>query len=138
MRYSIKLCLLLLWIGFSCKAQEIKLTSVEFAGIEKSKVNYLKKLVSQKSGDIFNQAKVDNDLIVLIREPAVSHAFTILDTLTPGQYRLTYHLEENKTLIPAVDLWQGVNKTFAYHLGVTEYNFLGKGYILGGFYRKII
>ena len=72
-----------------------------------------------------------NDLIVLLREPAVSHAYISLDSLVGGGLRLNYHIEENKTLIPAVDLWQTVNGAFAYHLGITDYNFTGKGVYCG-------
>ena len=134
MRYSIKLFLLLLcWQGI---AQEKTLEHIDFNGLEKSKPQYLKRLLMQKIGQAYDSIKVKNDLIVLLREPAVSHAFTSIDTLSSDRIKLTYHIEENKTLIPAVDLWQTVNNAFAYHLGLTDYNFAGRGYTIGAFYRQ--
>ncbi len=79
---------------------------------------------------------MQEDLLVLQREPAVSHAYHSLDSLANGNLLLRFHIEENSTLIPAVDLWQTVNNSFAYHLGVTDYNFSGRGYTVGGFYRQ--
>ena len=134
MRYSIKLFLLLLcWQGI---VQEQTQVHIDFNGLKKSKPQYLKRLLTQKKGQAYDSIKVKNDLIVLLREPAVSHAYTTLDTLSEGRYRLSYHIEENKTLIPAVDLWQTVNSAFAYHLGLTDYNFTGRGYTVGGFFRQ--
>ena len=134
MRYSIKFLFLLLlcWRGF---AQEKQLIHNDFKGLEKSKPQYLKRLLTQKKDQPYDSIKVQNDLIILLREPAVSHAYTTFDTLSNGSYRLNYHIEENKTLIPAVDLWQTVNNAFAYHLGLTDYNFAGRGYTLGAFFR---
>lgn len=135
MRYSIKLLFLLLfcWQGL---AQETQQTAIHFIGLEKSKPQYLKRLLTQKEDQPYDSIKVKNDLILLLREPAVSHAYISLDTLADGHYRLNYHIEENKTLIPAVDLWQTVNNAFAYHLGLTDYNFSGRGYTVGGFFRQ--
>ena len=135
MRYSIKLLILLLfcWQGL---AQERQLSDIHFKGLKKSKPQYLKRLLTQKENQPYDSIKVKNDLILLLREPAVSHAYTRLDTLADGHYRLNYHIEENKTLIPAIDLWQTVNNAFAYHLGLTDYNFIGRGYTVGGFFRQ--
>lgn len=135
MRYSIKLLFLLLfcWQGL---AQETQQTAIHFIGLEKSKPQYLKRLLTQKEDQPYDSIKVKNDLILLLREPAVSHAYISLDTLADGHYRLNYHIEENKTLIPAVDLWKTVNNAFAYHLGLTDYNFSGRGYTVGGFFRQ--
>ena len=92
--------------------------------------------MTQKKDQPYDSIKVKNDLILLLREPAVSHAYISQDTLANGHYRLNYHIEENKTLIPAVDLWQSVNNPFAYHLGLTDYNLSGRGYTVGGFFRQ--
>ena len=117
-------------------AQEKSLTQIEFKGLKKSKPRYLKDLLTQKKDQPYDSIRVKNDLIVLLREPAVSHAYASLDTLSNGHYQLSYYIEENKTLIPAVDLWQTVNNAFAYHLGITDYNFSGRSYTVGGFFRQ--
>lgn len=117
-------------------AQQPTIHSIDFAGLKKSKKSYLKKLLTQEEGKQLSKSKVANDLVLLLREPVVSHAYEMIDTLPTGQLQLTYHIEENKTLIPAVDVWQSVNRSFAFHLGLTDYNFLGRGYTIGGFYRQ--
>lgn len=136
MRYSIKLLFLFLFC-WQALAQETQQTAIHFIGLEKNKLQYLKRLLTQKKDQPYDSIKVKNDLILLLREPAVSHAYISLDTLADGHYRLNYHIEENKTLIPAVDLWQTVNNTFAYHLGLTDYNFSGRGYTVAVFFVKI-
>lgn len=120
-------------IGFT---QEARVKSIHFEGLKKSKPSYLMQLIKQQEGESYSAERVKRDLLVLLREPAVSHAYHSLDSLANGELLLRFHIEENSTLIPAVDLWQTVNNSFAYHLGVTDYNFLGKGYTLGGFYRQ--
>ena len=52
------------------------------------------------------------------------------------QAALVFHIEENFTLIPAVDLWTTVEDQFAFHLGVNDYNFLVRGYRAGFFIGK--
>ncbi len=136
MRCSIKFCFLFFFCGFWALAQEGIVQNIVFKGLQKSKENYLRKLITQTKGEAYDQVKIDNDLILLLREPAVSHAYVAVDTLASKALRLSYYIEENKTLIPAVDLWQTVGNAFAYHLGVTDYNFLGRGYTIGGFYRQ--
>lgn len=120
-------------IGFT---QEARVKSILFEGLKKSKPSYLKQLLKQQEGKPYRADIVQEDLLVLLREPAVSHAYQSLDSLANGELLLRFHIEENSTLIPAVDLWQTVNNSFAYHLGVTDYNFSGRGYTVGGFYRQ--
>lgn len=71
---------------------------------------------------------MNENLIRIIREPAVSHAYYTIDTIPDNQLKLNYHIEENKTLIPAVDVWSTLDGAVAYHIGVNDHNFLGKGY----------
>ena len=137
MGFSTRLyCFLLFCFPLFCLAQEVRVQHISFEGLKKSKATYLQKLLTQKEDHPFSSSKIDDDLILLLREPAVSHVYTTVNTLTSEQLNLIYHIEENKTLIPAVDFWQSVNNAFAYHLGLTDYNFIGKGYTVGAFYRQ--
>ena len=49
---------------------------------------------------------------------------------------MVFHIEEYFTLILAVDLCTTVEDQFAYHLGINDYNFLGRGYTAGFFSEK--
>lgn len=117
-------------------AQGYQIDTLVINGLKKSKPSYIQKLIFNKKDVVFDSISVQNDIIRLIREPAVSHAFYTLDTLKNNHLKVTYHILENKTLIPALDLWSTIDGELAYHLGVTDHNFLGRGYKLGLFYRK--
>lgn len=127
--------LLLLFLLFcaSIKAQDRLIESITFEGLKKSKEQYLKKLLSFDNNSPIDSLILAEDMIRLIREPAISHAYYSLEE---NGKRLIIHVEENKTLIPAVDLWQTLENQLGYHLGVTDHNFIGKGYTVGAFYRR--
>ena len=119
-------------------AQEQKVNNVRFDGTNKTKVTYLEKLLTITSGQVFDQAQLEEDVLRIIREPAVSHAYYSTTMKASGTVDITLHIEENKTLIPAVNVWPTLDQNLAFHLGLNDYNFLGRGYTLGGFYRKNI
>ena len=49
-----------------------------------------------------------------------------------------YNIEENFTLIPYANIYTTNDDEFAYRLGLSEFNFLGRNMIFGGFYQKDI
>lgn len=104
MQYLTKYRLLLLLIPQLIIGQGLTVERIHLQGLKKSKEAYLKKLLAQKSKAIFLEENIANDLVLLQREPAVSHARVEIDTLSTGHLELTYHIEENKTFIPAIDL----------------------------------
>ena len=117
-------------------SQTITINTISIEGNKKSKVSYLQKLISTKNTHTLDSLKIKDDITRLIREPAVSHAYFTIEKLANNKNQLIYHIEENKTLIPAVDIWTTIDDKGAYHFGVNEYNFLGRGYLVGLFYRK--
>ena len=66
----------------------------------------------------------------------MSHATYEIIQIDEKEAELVFHIEENFTLIPAVDLWTRVEDQFAYHLGINDYNFLGRGYTAVFFLQK--
>jgi hypothetical protein len=133
-----KSLLLLFFIStFLSRSQQENVNSIEILGLEKSKKNYIQKLILSQKNTALDSTKVEEDLIRLIREPSISHAYFTWDTLN-NKNQLIYHIEENKTLIPAIDIWSTLNQQVAFHLGINEHNFLGRGYLTGVFYRKNI
>lgn len=129
-------CFLML-IFFGAWSQNTSIHTVEIKGLKKSKKGYIEKLILSKANQVLDSNKVKEDIIRLIREPAVSHAYFTVETLD-DKNRVVFHIEENKTLIPALDLWTTIDSELAYHIGLNEYNFLGRGYLIGAFYRKNI
>ncbi len=130
------LTIFLVLLSITINAQEKGIESITFSGVKKSKESYLKKLLSFAENSALDSLTLADDMIRLIREPAISHAYYSIANSTNEKVQLTIHVEENKTLIPAVDLWQTLENQLGYHLGITDHNFLGKGYTIGGFYRQ--
>lgn len=119
-------------------AQVERVNSINFEGTDKTKVAYLESLLTTKHGQVFNETQLKEDILRIIREPAVSFAHYSRSSETAGKIDIIIYVEENKTLIPAVNVWSTLDQNIAFHLGVNDYNFLGQGYTLGGFYRKNI
>jgi outer membrane protein insertion porin family len=118
--------------------QTLVLDSLGIEGLKKTKEIYLRKLIQTEVGKPLDSLKMTEDITRIIREPAVSHAYYTVVFTTENHCRVLYSIEENKTLIPSVDLWSTLDKQFAFHLGVSEYNAFGRGYTTSGFYRRNI
>ena len=132
--------LLLCLFGWMLSAQDTApiIGEIKVDGLKKSKRSFIDILIHSKVGKAIDSSLVQADILRLIREPAVSHATYEIIQVDEKQAALVFHIEENFTLIPAVDLWTTVEDQFAFHLGVNDYNFLGRGYTAGFFYRKNI
>ena len=59
-------------------------------------------------------------------------------SLENNTYKVEYTIEESFTIIPYFNVYTSNNEEVAYRIGISEYNFLGYGMILGGFYQKDI
>ena len=94
----------LIFFSTNLIGQEKKIDSFAIYGLKKSKLSYIKKLIFYTPNQPLDTIKVNENLIRIIREPAVSHAYYTIDTIPDNQLKLNYHIEENKTLIPAVDV----------------------------------
>ena len=91
-----------------------------------------------QAGDALDSLQLKEAILRIIREPAVSHANYHKSSSASETVDITLFIEENKTLIPAVDVWTTLDQKVAFHLGVNDYNFLGQGISLGAFYRENI
>ena len=78
-------------------AQGYQIDTLVINGLKKSKPSYIQKLIFNKKDVVFDSISVQNDIIRLIREPAVSHAFYTLDTLKkqPSQGDLSHFRKQN-------------------------------------------
>ena len=132
--------LLFCLFGWMLSAQDTApiLSEIKVEGLKKSERSFIDILIHSKAGKAIDSSLVQADIVRLIREPAVSHATYEIIHIDEKQAVLVFHIEENFTLIPAIDLWTTVEDQFAFHLGVNDYNFLGRGYTAGFFYRKNI
>ena len=135
---STRLAVILCFCGSFLLAQNPSVNRISFEGNKKTRTAYLKKLLTLQTGYALDSLQLKEDILRILREPAVSHAYYKKSSSTSGTVDITLFIEENKTLIPAVDVWTNLDQKVAFHLGVNDFNFLGQGLSLGTFYRKNI
>ncbi len=114
------------------------LKEIHINGLSKSKRTFIDKLVNSKLDTPIDSVQIQADVLRLIRQPAISHATFNIQEINDSLSKLIINVKENHTLIPAVDFWNTLDNKVAYHLGVNDYNFLGRGYAAGLFFRRNI
>ncbi|MUH34891.1 outer membrane protein assembly factor [Zobellia amurskyensis] len=123
--------------GLFSLAQDATVVNVQVQGAKRTKTTFLNNLVTLKAGMELDSVLLEQDVARLQRLPSVSHAYYQVfssDTNVNG-YNVYYNVEENFTLIPFANLFSSSNDAFAFRVGLQEFNFLGRGISLGGFYQ---
>lgn len=123
-------------ISLSSFSQEKRVADIKIKGAEKTRINYVKSLLSSKEGQPLDSIALDNDIILLKRLPAISHAYYQVFYSHDELYNVFIYVEENFTIVPEVNLWTTTNNQFSYKLGLYDYNFLGRNITFGGFYQN--
>ncbi|MDP5105635.1 MAG: outer membrane protein assembly factor [Polaribacter sp.] len=117
-------------------SQEKTVLEVVINGAKKTKVAFLKNILSTQKGQVLDSLLVEQDVILLKRLPAISNAnYQVLSTES-NSYSVLFTVEENITITPEINFWTTTNKQFAYKLGLYDYNFLGRNITFGGFYQN--
>ena len=126
-----------LFIGLSAFAfsQETAIEAITIKGAKKTKVSFIKSLLTTKIGQVVDSTSLENDIILLKRLPAIGHAYYQVFYSHKNLYKVFIYIEENFTIIPEVNLWTTTNNVFSYKLGIYDYNFLGRNITFGGFYQ---
>ena len=129
---------LFIFLGISSAlfSQEKIVFDVKIKGAKKTKVSFLKKILSVKKNDVLDSISLEKDIIQLKRLPAISHAYYQVFYSHKNLYNVFITVEENFTLIPEVNFWTSTNQQFSYKLGLYDYNFLGRNITFGGFYQN--
>ena len=131
------LFLFLFFCGFTLFSQNKVVSEVTFIGIKKTKKSFLKNGVSVAKNQSLDSVAIASDIRFLVRLPSISNA-SYKVTPTDEGYAVTYTIEENFTIIPYFNVYTSNNDEVAYRVGVSEYNFLGRNMVVGGFYQKDI
>ena len=112
-------------MGFS----QQKIDNIQFNGLKKNSQTFLTQLIQTKKGGVIDTVLLYQDIKKLKRLTGVSNAiYNIIDAT------VVFDIEENHTLIPAVNIWS-VDNVFSYKLGLYDYNFAGRNITLGGYYQ---
>lgn len=117
-------------------SQENTVYDVKIRGAKKTKIEFLKKILVTKSGEKLDSIALNEDMIRLKRLPAIAHVTYQVFYHQDSLYNVFINIEENLTIIPDFSFWSTINRKFAYRLGVTDYNFLGRNITIGGFYQN--
>ena len=127
-----------LFLSFSSLifSQEEIIIDIKIQGAKKTDIFFLKQILKTKKGRALDSITLQRDIIRLKRLPAISHAYFQVITSKEKTHTVLFHIEENGTLIPNINIWTTTNKTFSYKIGLYEYNLFGKNITLGGFYQN--
>ncbi len=126
--------LLFLSLTVGCAQQQL-VADIKIEGIKRTKSTFLKKLIKVRSGSVLDSTILQQDIERLKRLPSISNADFQVFPSDNGKNNVVYNIEENFTLIPFANLFSSSNDAFAFRVGLQEFNFLGRGIALGGFYQ---
>lgn len=113
-------------------AQE-KVASVTFRGLEKTKVEFVSRFTVLEKGTDYDSLQVLADLQSLRNLQLFSDVSYLVQDTVAGK-SITYFCREWVTLLPIVDLG-GIRENFWFQLGAVDHNWLGRGNLIGGYYR---
>ncbi len=119
-------------------AQTNYISKVRFTGIKKIKTSFLENVLTTQPNHELDSTVIQNDIKFLKRIPAVANVTYAVKRLANNQYSVEYAIEERFSIIPLFNVYTSNNEEVAYRVGLSEYNFLGRGMVVGGFYQKDI
>ena len=123
MRESLFLCVVFI---SSCLFSQQNIDTIHFKNSKKLNASFLYTLIQAKPNQIIDTVLYNEDVKKLKRLAGISHA-----SYSIQNGKLTYTLEENHTLIPALNVWS-VDGIFSDKIGLYDYNLFGRNitYIL--------
>ena len=116
--------------------QEKTIINVKIVGVKKIKTSFIKAFLKTKPGAVLDSIVLNEDIKRLRKLPAVSYAYYQVFLVQENSYKVFVHIEENKTLIPEINIWTTTSKQLAYKIGLYDFNFLGRNIAFGGFYQN--
>jgi outer membrane protein insertion porin family len=112
---------------------QINIVEIKFAGLEKTQESYLHNFIESKEDSLLDSATVINDVQRLHNLQLFKDvSYSIKDS--PEGKIIEFNTSELFTLLPILN-FGGVTDNFWFQIGAMDYNWLGNGYTLGGYYR---
>jgi len=135
-----KIVTLLIFVGFfsTMSTAQNSISEFKIKGNEKTKTNFLKKLALVKSNTTLDSLLIEADIRRLKLLPSVANATYKVIHKSGNLYEVIYHIEENFTIIPGLNISTANNGEFAFRVSLFEFNLFGRNQLLGGFYRRDI
>jgi outer membrane protein assembly factor BamA len=131
------LLIILLAITINNYAQttdSLVINSITFEGLKKTKTTLLSSFLSNRIGTTTNAALLQSDAQQLSNLDIVAFAQYHVDTTEQG-LDIRYEVKEAFSLFPNIN-FGGIRGNFWYEVGITDFNFLGKGAQLTANYRN--
>lgn len=114
------------------------ISELEFKGNKKTKTSFLTKISRTVPGAPLDSIILQTDVQQFRRLPGIAYASYEVTETPNEQVKVTFHIEENFTIIPSTNIWTTDEDEFAYRLGLYEFNALGRNISFGGFYQRDI
>lgn len=121
-------------VSINTFSQDFIVHDLKIQGNKRLKASFIKRIVSLKTGNCLDSLIIEQDMLRLKRLPSVSHAYYRVFKSGTNAYNVFYNIEENFTLIPSLNIYTTDDDEFAYRLGLSEFNFLGRNIGIGGFF----
>jgi hypothetical protein len=128
---ALGIALLLLPLYAPC--QQHKISKINYMGLRKTKNSFITK-ISIVNGSNADSATIEQDIQNLKRLPSIANVTYTLQKDSLENTSLTYHFEENHSLLPIFSVWMGIPHT-SFRVGATDFNWLGSNKSLGFFYQ---
>lgn len=118
-------------------AQNNLINELRIEGNKKTKTAFLKKMALTKEGTVLDSAIIKSDIRRLKLLPSVANInFNVEASSEKGNYKVTYIIEENFTIIPGLNISTDNNGDFSFRTSLFEFNLAGSNQLVGGFYQK--
>lgn len=128
---------LVLFISYLTLAQDVIVSNIEIEGLKRTQESFIRRLIKVKPESVYDAIKVATDIDRLNRLEGIANAQSTITKNSPTDYTLTYTIVENFTIIPGVRASQSNNgEELAFRLSLFEFNLLGRGQLIGGFYSR--
>ncbi len=126
-------CIWLLLILTSQTYSKGLINAIYFNGIKKTQASYLQRFIKCKVGGVYDSLQVEKDIQAL-RNLQIFSAVSARKEVEKKGIILYFDCQEVITAIPFFD-FGGVRGNPYFQLGLIDFNWLGRGNQLGGFYR---
>jgi len=105
--------------------RSLSVGEITMDGVVKNDLAYLQNFITIEEGDRLDKAALENVRQQLIRRTGIANVTYDIDTISPNQANIRFHVEEQKTLRPQFGIG-GIKGNFWWQVGGAEYNLEGK------------
>lgn len=109
--------------------------AIEFEGLEKTKESYLRQFLQLQVGEEFSSQDLQQDIQQLWNVGTNQTVVAKVDTLQNQTIKVTFQLQEKKTLLPIVN-FGGIKGNIWFQAGFVDFNWVGRGHQFLAFYQN--